>query len=308
VQVRSKACAHKISSVGGVQAGWEEWRWDETLFGGAANYYVDGRVPYAEGLSDFMESALGLDGRGRLLDVGCGPGVIALRLAHLFETVVGLDSDADMLAVGARQAEEFAVGNISWAHMRAEELPGTLGKFRIAAFAASFHWMDRPKVANAVAGMLEMGGSAVQIDAPSYRVDSLPSASAGSLPHPLPPEDDINALRSHYLGPGIRAGRGIRNSSPNGEDQVFTDAGFAPMRQVLVPDGRVIDRSIDQLVAQRFSSSSTAPHLFGSRLEEFETDLRQLLMAASPSGLFSVRLPDNVISIWEHARKSPTAT
>jgi cyclopropane fatty-acyl-phospholipid synthase-like methyltransferase len=36
----------------------------------------------------------GLDGNGRLLDVGCGPGVLTVRLAHLFRQVVGLDPDA----------------------------------------------------------------------------------------------------------------------------------------------------------------------------------------------------------------------
>jgi 2-polyprenyl-3-methyl-5-hydroxy-6-metoxy-1,4-benzoquinol methylase len=110
--------------VRGDQAGWEEWHCDVTLFAGAANYYVHGRMPCAEGLPDAMESALGLDRSGRLLNVGCGPGVIALQLAHLFEGVVGLDPDADMLAVGAFRAQEFGVGNVSWAHMRVEDLAG----------------------------------------------------------------------------------------------------------------------------------------------------------------------------------------
>jgi hypothetical protein len=52
-------------------------------------------------------------------------------------------------------------------------------------------------------------------------------------------------------------------------------------------------------VALRFSSSPTVPHLFGDRLEGFEADLREVLEEASPSGRFSVRLPDNVLSIWE---------
>ena len=36
---------------------------------------------------------LTLDGRGRLLDVGCGPGTLALSLATLFGEVVGVDAD-----------------------------------------------------------------------------------------------------------------------------------------------------------------------------------------------------------------------
>jgi hypothetical protein len=183
--------------------------------------------------------------------------------------------------------------------MRAEELPGTLGRFRVVTFAASFHWMDRPKVARLVRSMLDRSGVAIQIDAPSNRCDALAEAATDDLPHPFPPDDAIVELRRRYLGPDTRAGQGIRNSSPDGEDAVFIAAGFAPAREVVVPDGRVLERSVDDLVAMRFSSSPTAPHLFGDRVGEFEADLRQLLTEASPSGLFSVRLPDNILRIWK---------
>jgi SAM-dependent methyltransferase len=252
-----------------------------------------------QGLADALAEALHLNGRGRLLDLGCGPGVVTLRLAHLFENVVGLDPDADMLSEAARLAEQQGVSNARWVRMRAEELPGSLGAFRVATFAASFHWMDRPLVARAVRTMLEPGGAAVQVDAPAYRCDALADAATPGLPHPSPPDDAIVELRSRYLGPDIRAGQGIRNTSPDQEDAVFRAAGFAPARGVIVPDGRIVERTIDDLVATRFSSSPTAPHLFGERVTEFESDLRQLLADASPSGLFSVRLPDNILSIWE---------
>jgi hypothetical protein len=74
---------------------------------------------------------------------------------------------------------------------------------------------------------------------------------------------------------------------------VFQAAGFDPAQEVTVPDGRRIERDIDDLVAYVLSISSTAPHLFGDRLDAFERDLRAVLAAASPSGLFSVVLPDN---------------
>jgi hypothetical protein len=105
-------------------------------------------------------------------------------------------------------------------------------------------------------------------------------------------------LRRRYLGEDRRAGQGIRNDSPSNEADVFLGAGFVGPQLVVVPDGRILERTVDDLVAQHFSSSSTAPHLFGERQAEFENDLRALLVRASPSGLFSVRLPDNHLIIW----------
>ena len=42
------------------------------------------------------EAEFGLDGVGRLIDVGCGPGVLAVQLAPLFTTVIGIDPEPEM--------------------------------------------------------------------------------------------------------------------------------------------------------------------------------------------------------------------
>ena len=79
---------------------------------------------------------------------------------------------------------------------------------------------------------------------------------------------------------------------------MFQQAGFLPAQTVTVPDQRTIERTADDVVARIFSSSSTAPHLFGERREDYEADVREILAQASPSGRFSVRLPDNILRIW----------
>ena len=76
---------------------------------------------------------------------------MALRLAPLFEAVVGLDPDPEMLARASRAAAGQGAGNATWVRQRAEALPAGLGSFRVVTFDASFHWMDRPRVASAVA-------------------------------------------------------------------------------------------------------------------------------------------------------------
>jgi SAM-dependent methyltransferase len=278
-----------------VRGEWFEWEWDETLFAGAAVYYERGRLPNAPGLADAFEQAFGLDGEGRLLDVGCGPGTVTLPLARLFREVVGLDADGGMIREARRLASERGVTNARWVQRRAEELPADLGIFNVVTFAASFHWMDRPLVASLVRGMLEGGGAVVHVD--NRHQNGLVSQGA----FPAPPVERIAELRRTYLGQDRRAGKGIRNSSPGDEAAVFRDAGFVGPELVVVPDGRTIVRSAEDLVAETFSLSSTAPHLFGDRLSQFEADLRRLLAQASPDGAFEVRLPDNELKIWRVA-------
>ena len=79
----------------------EEWEWDATLFAGSAQHYSTGRMAYPAGLAEALRDELGLDGRGRLLDVGCGPGSLTLLLAPLFEEAIGVDADGDMVAYAA---------------------------------------------------------------------------------------------------------------------------------------------------------------------------------------------------------------
>jgi hypothetical protein len=170
-------------------------------------------------------------------------------------------------------------------HSRAEELPAGLGTFRVVTFAASFHWMDRPLVAATVREMLEPNGVVVHVDN-RHQDNLLPDDALAA-----PPRERIAELRREYLGADRRAGQSIRNTSPDDEAAVFRGAGFAGPEVVVVPDGRTIVRSTDEMVAETFSMSSTAPHLFGDRLLLFEADLRQVLAEASPDGVFSIRLP-----------------
>lgn len=270
------------------------WQWDETLFQGSARYYAQGRLPYPVELADALAVALGLDGHGRLIDVGCGPGIIAIRLAHLFEEVVGVDADAAMLVEGERRAAELGIANARWHRALAENLPAGLGNFRVATFAQSFHWMDRDRVAAIMFDMLEPGGAFVQVSRPQEFV-----AVPGDAPYPPPPGETVKDLVTQYLGPEKRAGQGVlRYGTPDGEPAVLARAGFGAPAIVQIDGGETIVRTVDDLVAAQFSMSGSAPHLFGSRLTEFESDLRAVLAAASPSGRFAMESGDTELRIW----------
>jgi SAM-dependent methyltransferase len=271
------------------------WEWDETLYAGSAPYYAAGRLPYPPEVAESLRRELRLDGAGRLLDVGCGPGSLTLLLAPLFGSVVGIDADPDMVVHARLAAGRAGIDNVRWYRMRAEDLPGGLGRFRVVTFAQSFHWVDRPRVAGRVLRMLEPGGALVHVHATTHQ--GVPGDDA--LPHPRPPRERIAALVTGYLGPVRRAGRRtLPAGTPAGEQDVLPAAGFhGPVRRA-VGGGTVVTRTEDEVVASVFSLSSAAPHLFGDRLAGFERDLRELLRAASPGRRFAERTREVALDIW----------
>ena len=275
----------------------EGWQWDETLFSGSAPYYVRGRLPYAPTLAERLASELGLDGHGRLLDVGCGPGILTLPLARFFDEAIGVDPDAEMLEVAARRAIGAGIGNVRWAQLRGEDLPAGLGSFRAATFAQSFHWMDQPAVAATVYDMLDLGGAFVHVS--DVKVSLNADRDDNGLPYPRPPRAAIGELLRHYLGPERRAGQGVlRHGTPGGEAEVLKSAGFEAPTQLRVSAGNAIVRSTDDIVAEVFSMSASAPHLFGDQVETFEAELRRLLEEAAQAGQFSEQPPDTNAFIW----------
>ncbi|MGI5524439.1 class I SAM-dependent methyltransferase [Micromonospora sp. CA-259024] len=271
------------------------WEWDETLYAGSASHYSVGRRPYPPSLAEAIGTALDLDGTGRLLDVGCGPGSLTLLLAPLVEAAVGVDADRDMLVEARRRADEAGATNIEWRHLRAEALPGDLGTFRVAAFAQSFHWMDRPLVAGRVREMLTPDGAWVQVHASTHQgvTDDDP------LPYPRPPWRQIDELVASYLGPVRRAGQGsLPTGLPSGEEVIMRDAGFTGPTRIEVGGGMVEERTVDEITSAVFSLSSSAPHLFADQLPAFEADLRHVLSGAARDGRFAERRREIVVVIW----------
>jgi hypothetical protein len=159
--------------------------------------------------------------------------------------------------------------------------------------------MDRQQVANTVRRMLGPDGAFVQIS------DVKEPASTDGLPHPVPPAGALRELVHHYLGPVRRAGQGVlEHGTPGNEAAVLKQAGFVDPERLRVSADKVLERTVDDVVAWTYSRSDSAPHLFGRRLAEFDGDLRSLLNEASDEGRFSERVPDTEVFIW---RKSETA-
>jgi SAM-dependent methyltransferase len=253
-------------------------RYDDTLFAGSAAYYARGRMPYPPALAAALREELGLDGTGRLLDVGCGPGSLTHLLAPLFAAVVGLDADPEMVRFAARDAAP----NERFVHLRAEHLPADLGRFDVITLAQSFHWFARDEIARTLRAMLEPGGALVFVGATTHEGD-------GNVPR-----DEITALIARWLGSERRAGGGFRVWSEDPRD-VLDRSGLPDRTELEVARDEAFARSEDEIVASVFSQSFSAPHLFGDRIDEFEAELRTLLRDRGP---FVERPRDITLTIW----------
>jgi SAM-dependent methyltransferase len=267
--------------------------WHPSLYAGSAEYYAIGRVSYPIALAAALAERLALDGTGRLLDVGCGPGNFTLLLAPWFAQATGVDADRDMLAAAERRAEQAGIDTVQWLQLRAEELPAGLGTYRVISFAQSFHWMDQATVARTALSMLEPRGACVHVHATTHRgVDS-----DAVLPHPRPPRSAIDELIERYLGTVSRWGKDLPPNKGDREAEIWRAAGCDGPQRIEVP-GHIVERTSDQIVAGIFSLSSSTPHLFGERRHAFEVDLRRLLQDANPTGIFSEQMREIAADIW----------
>jgi ubiquinone/menaquinone biosynthesis C-methylase UbiE len=257
---------------------------DPQAFAGTAEYYAIGRPPYSAQLADTMARELSLDGTGHLLDVGCGPGVLELALAHLFDQITALDPELGMLQVGQRRCQQAEIANVRWVQGVADDVAAWKpGSCRVVTFGQSFHRVRRLEVAEGVYDLLVPGGSVVLI---SHQDDDRRPRPA-DRGYPEIPHAAVRKLILDYLGDNTRQYLASWNEGqPARFEDSLSQTRFGASRTVYAPGCPDLIRDIDTVVANYFSLSYAAPRWFGNRRAEFEADLRRLLHEASPDGLF----------------------
>ena len=242
----------------------------------AARYYP-ARAPYSAELRPRLSAELGWDGTGRLLDVGCGPGIVARELAPSFAEVIGLDPEEEMLAEA--RAITRATPRIRWVRGRAEDLPSlALGRFAAVTLAQSFHWTDRAAVAEVVYESLIPGGAMVLI----HHEPASPPPQSVRPPHPRIPHELINDALVRYLG------RGKQPWDPNRErhDVFLKRTRFGAPARLMLPGRSDLVRTVDEVIDAYLGTSFAAPELFGDRLDEFRAELAATLHARTDTGLY----------------------
>ncbi|HSZ50629.1 MAG TPA: class I SAM-dependent methyltransferase [Caulobacteraceae bacterium] len=242
--------------------------YDPDLFRGAAAFYDRYRAPYAVAAIEFAVERLGLARASRIIDLGCGPGTLARRLAPHVAEVIAMDPDPDMLAEGRRLARSEGIDNITWMQAGSAELGGLKGPFRAAVMGQSFHWMDRGQVLGDFQRLIEDGGGIALINPGRRR----PQESW----EPISEE-----VVERYLGK--QSPHPQRNAEPHHEPALRRSA-FEITEDVEFSS--TITRDIPSIIGFLYSRSDSTQRLFGERLDAFEHDLAAALRRVRPDGVF----------------------
>lgn len=235
-------------------------------FRSAAAHYLTGRPAYAPVLIQRVASVCGLDGTGRLLDLGCGPGQLATAFASFVTDVLAVDPEPEMLAVAKSRAAGAAV---TFQQGSSQDLDPAWGRFRAVTIGRAFHWMDRVETARRLDAVIEPGGALVL-----FHVDHLA----------VPDNDWREAYRAALdtaLGEGTRSK--FRGPGWVPHEAVLLDSPFSALERVGVIERRRTPGA--SLVDRALSMSSTTRAQLGDAAEALRDRITALVAAASVDGM-----------------------
>jgi SAM-dependent methyltransferase len=109
-----------------------------------------------------------LDRSQRLLDVGDGPGILAIGFAPHCREVIGVDPEPSMVEA-ARAAAERAGVAVRFIDGRFEDVAPKLGAFDIVTIGRAIHWLDPEPAREALEGALAPHGKVLICGATSVK-------------------------------------------------------------------------------------------------------------------------------------------
>jgi SAM-dependent methyltransferase len=259
----------------------------ERRFRTAAKYYLSGRPAYAALLIHRVVELCGLNAAHRILDLGCGPGQLAIAFAPFVREVTALDPEPEMLEV-ARRSASSACPNVHFIQGGSGDLSLGLGRFQAVTIGRAFHWMDRAQTLKVLDGMIQPEGAVVLFG------DS----------HPEVPDNAwhtrFKQLVEHYAEGDTEK---TRRLSPEWlkHDAILLASPFNQIERISILERR--RTPVERLVDRALSFSSTSPERLRDKIDILANEIRGLLTACATDGAIT-EIVESTASI---ARRNPNS-
>ena len=229
-------------------------------------FYSRYRLAYPSRLIERVIALTGLAPGDPVLDLGTGPGFLAVPFAAAGMRVTAADPEPTMLAAAGEAARAAGVTLTLW-QGGSDDLTSGMGPYRLVTMGRSFHWMDR-------AATLEYLDSLVTPDG---------AIALFGDEHPKTAENRWSEVLHDV------ASRYGRNDEPvilerkSGEYRSHESYLLASRFNVLEAISVVLRRpiTIDEIVGRALSMSTCSPEKLGPRIGAFEAELRGALAGRS---------------------------
>jgi SAM-dependent methyltransferase len=245
-------------------------------FAGTATYYARYRVPYPISLMDDLTERAGIRGDGRLLDIACGPGRIAIPLAPHFREVWAIDLEPEMISVGREEAKQHGVTNIKWLIGKAEEMEAEAGSFDLITIGEAFHRLDQQFIATRGMQWLSPGRYLTTL--------GYDNITKGTEPWQRIVADIVRKWTASSATDSKRKVRAKPGSGPEHNQRVLQEAGFMDVKSYSFTYPYVW--TIESILGNLYSQSHCSKNVLRDKVEAFEIELKRTLLAYDGNGQY----------------------
>ncbi|HJZ49591.1 MAG TPA: class I SAM-dependent methyltransferase [Roseiflexaceae bacterium] len=256
-------------------------------YAGAGWYYAEYRQRVSTEFMTLLAARLGWTRAERVLDLGAGPGQLALLAAPLLADVVAIEPEPDMLAEAQRRARALGANNVTFIAANSDDLGtlhASLGRFRTALMGQSFHWMlEKDRVLRDLSAMIDEQGGSVAFVSPR-RVSAPASLEAA--------EHTVHAILERYLAdvpPGPHP-----NARHDPFEAILERSAFARVERIERVYLAPLRPTLEALVGSEYTISHVLTRL-GGRREAFEREVLAALGGLDAIGEIWLTLRDEAL-------------